>query len=38
MWCSLLEKRGAMTMDIPAYHLRAGLLNKCLELKGQTRL
>lgn len=38
MWRSLLERRGVMTMDIPAYHLTAGLLNKYLELKGQTRL
>lgn len=38
MWRSLLEQRGVMTLDIPAYHLTAGLLNKYLELKGQTRL
>lgn len=38
LWRRLLERRGVMTMDIPAYHLTAGLLNKYLELKGQTRL
>lgn len=38
LWRSLLEKRGVMTMDIPAYHLTAGLLNKYLELKEKTRL
>ncbi len=38
MWRQLLERRGVMTMDIPAYHLTAGLLNKYLEIKGQTRI
>lgn len=38
MWRSLLEQRGVMTMDIPAYHLTAALLNKYLEIKGQTRI
>lgn len=38
LWRSLLEQRGVMTMDIPAYHLTAGLLNKYLEIKGQTRI
>ncbi|MCP4358169.1 MAG: DUF58 domain-containing protein [Chloroflexi bacterium] len=38
LWRTLLEQRGVMTMDIPAYHLTAGLLNKYLELKGQTRI
>lgn len=38
MWRRRLEQRGVMTMDIPAYHLTAGLLNKYLEIKGQTRI
>jgi uncharacterized protein (DUF58 family) len=38
MWRQLLEQRGVMTLDVPAYHLTAALLNKYLEIKAQTRI
>lgn len=37
-WRNLLEQRGVMTMDVPAYHLTAAVLNKYLEIKDKARI
>ncbi len=37
-WRNLLEQRGVMTLDVPAYHLTAAVLNKYLEIKDKARI
>ena len=37
-WRNLLEQRGVMTMEVPAYHLTSAVINKYLEIKDKARI
>ncbi len=37
-WRNLLEQRGVMTLEVPAYHLTSAVLNKYLEIKDKARI